>query len=64
MLTLNAGDTRRCVALIIFEDQQVESDEDFFVQIEEIAAISQVIVMNDDSKLIRWQHYQAKTCKF
>ncbi len=47
-LTLFAGRNRRCIPVIIFEDQEAEIDESFELTIEGMDARTTVIILDDD----------------
>ena len=50
ILSLNVGDVRKCIAIIIQEDQKPEPDESFLVELEglEMAMNIEVIISDDD----------------
>ena len=45
------GDERRCVGIIILEDNLVEEDESFEVIIEGVNSIATVTILDDDGIL-------------
>lgn len=48
--TLRAGRARRCVPIIILEDQVAESDESFTISIQGTDAFTTVTIADDDCK--------------
>ena len=49
-LSINYGDTQKCVAIIIREDELPERDETFLVQVEGLQRVmtTEVILSDDD----------------
>lgn len=47
---LNINNSRECVAVIILEDQQLEASESFFIVVEELGVMTEVIILDDDGK--------------
>ena len=52
-MALNVGDTKKCVAIVIYEDQKTEVDELFLVRAEGLGSIvhTEVIILDDDGNL-------------
>ena len=47
-IKLYVGDTNRCVGVMVRDDQLAESDERFFVIIEETGGFAEVIILDND----------------
>ncbi len=47
-VSLNVGDRRKCVAIIILEDQTLEENEFFFISLNNFEVRAQVTILDDD----------------
>ena len=49
-IPLTLGDQRKCVAIIILEDNMAEEDETFALIIEELGVATSIVILDDDGK--------------
>ena len=51
-IAINASASRKCVAVIILEDQKPEATESFLVRAEELGQATRVLILDDDGMYV------------